>query len=105
MTTNFQHYPYGAYLCRDSIVYFNRRYEPIVRISEPTFPDAGNREVSVCDPSEWIEHSGQHWFYSDANLPRRSSETRHKLQTLLTTIPALAAEVQRRSSRRRTVAA
>jgi hypothetical protein len=105
MPTNFQHYPYGAYLAEGSIVYFDRGYRPIVRISQPSFPATGDPIVSACDPREWIEHNGKHFFYSDANPPRRSSETRKHLQTLLTTIPALAAEVRRRGSRRRTVAA
>jgi hypothetical protein len=106
MPTNFDPWPYGCYLCDGSTVIFNRRYEPIVRISEPAFPASGAQVVTACDPSERIEHSGQqHWFYSDANPPRRSSETRARLKNLLDTIPALAAEVQRRSSRRRTVAA
>jgi hypothetical protein len=105
MPSNFQNHPYGAYLCRDSIVYFNRRYEPIVRLRQPAFPASGNQVVSACDPAERIVHSGKHFFYSDANPPRRDSQTRKRLQTLLDTIPALAAEVQRRGSRRRMVAA
>ncbi len=103
MTTNFDNYPYGAYLSRDSVVYFDRRYRPIIRITQPAFPATGNPAVTACDPAERIEYSGQAWFYSDANPPRRDSQTRKRLQTLLATIPALAAEVQRRGSRRRAV--
>ncbi len=35
---DYDNYPYGAYLARDSYIYFNRRYEPIVRVAQPAFP-------------------------------------------------------------------
>lgn len=94
---DFSKYPYGAYLCAESVVYFDRRYQPIVRVSR-----AG---TSVCNPREWIEHTGQEWLYTDANSPARSQETRNLLRHLLTAIPALADEVRRRSSKRREMVA
>ncbi len=102
---DYDNHPYGAYLCSGSTVIFNRDYQPIVRLHQPAFPDVGAQVVTVCDPAERIEHSGKHWFYSDATSPRHDSQTRKRLKNLLDTIPALEAEVRCRGSRRRTVAA
>ncbi len=92
MRTNFQNQPYGAYLCDGSIVYFDRRYRPIVRLTQPEW------SVTVCDPLERIKHSGQEWLYKDATSPRRNAQTRERLQNLMYTIPELAAEVRRRNA-------
>ena len=92
MRTDFKNYPYGAYLCDGSIVYFDRRYRPIVRLMQPEW------SATICDPHERIKHSGQEWLYRDATSPRRSAQTRRTLQNLLDTIPELAAEVRRRNA-------
>jgi hypothetical protein len=86
---NTKSLPYGIYLCPDSIVYFDRRYRPIVRV--------GNGHVTVCDPHERIEHSGQEWLYNDATSPSWSAETRKIIQNHLDSIPAMAAEVRLRA--------
>jgi hypothetical protein len=93
MRTNFRNCPYGAYLCENSIVFFDRRYRPIVRLTQPY----GEGSVTVCDPLEWVEHSGQEWFYNDASAPRHDAQTRAKLKNLMDSIPAMAAEVRRRN--------
>lgn len=98
MPTDFKNYPYGAYLCDDSIVYFDRRYQPIVRIAQPPFPESGDQVVTICDPAERIKHSGQEWLYRDANPPRRNARTRAQLQNLMAAIPVLASEVRRRNA-------
>ena len=87
--SNWKLLPYGAYLCRDSIVWFDRRYRPIVRV-------AGDK-VTPCDPHEWIEHSGKEWLYSDRNQPRRDAATRQRIQNHLDAVPEMAAEVARRT--------
>jgi hypothetical protein len=87
MRTNFRNHPYGFYRTGNSVVYFDRRYRPIVRVSD---------RAAVVDPLEWIEHSDQEWFYDDSNAPRRNAETRRRLQDLMDAIPELAAEVRRR---------
>lgn len=97
MRTDFKDWPYGAYLCDDSIVYFDRRYQPIVRITHPLFPAVGDRSVAICDPTERITHSAKEWLYKDATSPRRNAQTRRRLQTLLDTVPMLRAEVERRA--------
>jgi hypothetical protein len=84
--------PYGAYLCPDSIVWFDRRYRPIVRVS-------GDR-VTVCDPTDRIEHNGQEWLYNDATSPRHDGRTRKILENVMAAIPELAAEVDRRNAAR-----
>jgi anti-sigma factor ChrR (cupin superfamily) len=94
MPSNFKNYPYGAYLCDSSIVYFDRRYRPIVRLTQPDW------SVTVCDPQERIKHSGQEWLYYGAKSPRRSAQTRRALQNLLDAIPEMAAEVRRRNAAR-----
>lgn len=87
MRTNFRNCPYGFYRTGNSIVYFDRRYRPIVRVSD---------SATVCDPLEWIEHTGQEWFYNDGSAPRYDSQTRDKLKRLMDSIPAMAEEVRRR---------
>lgn len=100
MCINFRTWPYGAYLCEDSIVYFDRQYRPIVRISQPSFPAVGEQAIVVCDPAERIRHSGKEWLYKDATSPRRNAQTRKRLRTLVNAIPELAAEVRRRNTAR-----
>jgi hypothetical protein len=98
MPADFSKWPYGAYLCEDSIVYFDRQYRPIVRITHPPFPAAGEHAVTVCDPAERISHSGKEWLYKDATSPRRNAETRKRLKNLVDAIPEIATEVRRRST-------
>jgi len=98
MCTDFKKWPYGAYLCDDSIVYFDRRYQPLVRITR--FPAVGEQAIVVCDPAERISHSGKEWLYKDATSPRRNAETRKRLKNLVDAIPELAAEVRCRSTMR-----
>jgi hypothetical protein len=93
MRTDFRNYPYGAYLCENAIVYFDRRYRPIVRITQP-YDEAS---VTVRDSLEWIEHSGQEWLYNDGNPPRYDAQTRNKLKRLMDAIPEMAEEVRRRN--------
>jgi hypothetical protein len=97
MRADFSKRPYGAYLCEDSIVYFDRRYQPIVRIRHPLFPTVGEQSIVVCDPTERISHSGKEWLYKDATSPRRNAQTRRRLQRLLDTVPMLHAEIERRA--------
>jgi hypothetical protein len=57
--------PYGRYDCDDgSYVFYNRDYEPILRIRS-------DGSYLVCDPKEWISHQSQSWIYSEANPPWR----------------------------------
>jgi hypothetical protein len=92
MRTDFKKWPYGAYLCEGSIVYFDRRYQPIVRLMQPEWL------ITVCDPAERINHSGKEWFYKDAIAPRRNAQTRKRLKNLVDAIPELATEVRRRNA-------
>jgi hypothetical protein len=94
---DFSKWPYGAYLCDGSIVYFDRRYQPIVRITQPPFPAVGEQAVTACDPAERISHSGKEWLYKDATSPRRNAQTRKRLKNLIGAIPALNAEIERRA--------
>lgn len=95
--------PYGVYLTTTDAVYFDRDYRPIVRlaypgqIAWPVSTDVGAPVVTVCDPSEQIKFDSQHWFYRDANSPRRDRTTRAKLERLVASLPELAAEIARRS--------
>lgn len=86
---NTKNLPYGVYLCAHSIVYFDRRYRPIVRV--------GGGRVTVCDPHERIEHSGKTWLYNDATSPRCNARTHRRLQELLDAVPGLHAEIERRA--------
>jgi hypothetical protein len=96
MSDAYSKWPYGAYICDGSIVYFDRRYQPIVRIVQPPFPNVGEHTPIVCDPAERIGHSGKEWFYNDATSPRRNGQTRVRLQNLLKAVPELNAEIERR---------
>jgi hypothetical protein len=89
---DFRNLPYGAYLCENSIVYFDRRYRPLVRLTQPEW------SAVVCDPGEWINYSGKEWLYDDATAPGHDAQTRARLRNLLNAIPALASEVRRRNT-------
>lgn len=108
MRDYFDQLPYGAYLAGRDIVLFNRRYQPIVRISPPTFichntervPTAipvGHPVITPCLPTEWIQFESQVWFYTDANPPRRNRQTRERLEKMIADIPALAREIGHRT--------
>src|SRR5258708_19759300 len=86
MRTNFRNHPYGFYRTGNSVVYFDRRYRPIVRVSD---------QAAVVDPLEWIEHSDQEWFYDDGNAPRHNAEPRRPPQDLINPIPHIAPQVPR----------
>jgi hypothetical protein len=88
MLKDYRNAPYGVYHCEDSVVWFDRRYRPIVRV-------AGNA-VTVVDSMEWIDHTGQTWLYDDGNAPRYNAETRRCIQNVMDAIPEMAAEVKRR---------
>lgn len=64
--------PYGIWRCKDGRdVLFNRYYEPIYQ----RFPDG---TLEDADPAEWINWSGQEWFYTDADSEaqkRRKAES------------------------------
>ena len=92
MRTDFRNHPYGYYRCGNAVVYFDRRYRPIVRLDD---------SATVVDPLTWIEHSGQQWLYDEASQPRYNAKTRAKLQALLDAIPEMAAEVARRNKAER----
>lgn len=111
MPNNFEEWPYGLYESRNAIVFFNRRYEPIVRLEyaeHPVFDDEqsgagslrlGSPLVTVIDRKTRIIFSGQRWFYSDANPPRRDRHTRARLEAIIETIPELGAEIARRDAK------
>ena len=95
MRTDFKKWPYGAYLCDGSIVYFDRRYQPIVRLSQPDW------SVTVCDPHDRIAKSGHEMLYDDNTSPTHDAKTRETLKDLLDAVPEMAAEVHRRSCGKR----
>jgi hypothetical protein len=97
-------------LRNNSVVFFDRRYRPIARSSYADFPvyvngepagslAVGSPTVTPVDPGEWIFHTDKRWFYTDANPPHRNRQTRERLEKLIATIPALAAEIGRRNSK------
>ena len=92
MRTDYRNWPYGYYKCGNAVVYHDRRYRPICRVSDI---------ATVVDPLTWIEHDGHEWFYSDANPPTYDAQTRHRLQSLLDANPVMAAEVARRNKAER----
>lgn len=110
MPKDFEEWPYGLYESRNSVVFFNRRYEPIIRLEYPEHPvfdgwqngagslRIGTPRVTVIDRKTRIIFSSQRWFYSDANPPRRNKHTRARLEALMEQIPELSEEVDRRES-------
>jgi len=93
---DYRHCPYGVYHCDGSVVYFDRWYQPIIRITEPAFPEKGEQVVTVCDPKERIKWTDHTWFYKDGNSPTFDSATRRRLENLMAAIPVMAVEVKRR---------
>jgi hypothetical protein len=93
MRSDYRNHPYGFYRAGNSIVYFDRRYRPIVRVDD---------RATVVDSLEWIEHSGKEFLYSDGrNPPSHNAETRRRLKELMDSIPVLGEEVQRRNKAER----
>ncbi|MBB4391782.1 hypothetical protein [Bradyrhizobium sp. ERR14] len=104
---DFDQLPYGAYLASRDTIIFNRRYQPIVRITPaafcchdknrvPTSIQVGQPTVTACRPDMWIEHESQVWFYSDENPPHRCAATRQRLDQMIQALPELAAEIEHR---------
>ncbi|MGC0326255.1 hypothetical protein ABIG06_006884 [Bradyrhizobium sp. USDA 326] len=110
MPREFDEWPYGLYESRNSVVFFNRRYEPIVRLEYPEHPvfdgsqngagslHIGAPTVTPVDRKTRVIFSGQRWFYSDANPPRRNRQTRARIEALIDQIPELLEEIKRRES-------
>jgi hypothetical protein len=109
MSTDYSQLPYGLYESRNSITFFNRHYQPIIKLEydeHPVFDSwqngagslrIGAPRVMVVDPKTRIIFSGQRWFYSDANPPSRNKQTRQRLEQIIQAIPELRREIARRS--------
>lgn len=98
-TTDYRELPYGCYLTRDRVVWFNRFYQPIV--SAPWyFYDPDDRvilagELTPAEPDVWIDFERQGWIYSDPTFGRK---TRARLREMVESLPALKAELIRRQA-------
>jgi hypothetical protein len=102
MRTNFRLWPYGVYLNRGFVYFFDRDYQPIA--GSPWFdynPFTGglrfSRTLAPIAPETRINFETQWWFYNDATSPTRDRKTRAELRKMITSIPDLTAEIARRS--------
>ena len=97
--TDYSELPYGAYLGRNSVTWFDRRYRPIV--SAPWyFYDPDERvifagELTPVEPDRWIDFERQAWIYSDPTFDRK---TRTRLRQIVESLPTLKAELVRRGA-------
>lgn len=87
--------PYGVFVTERASVIYDRKYRPIVRVPGQ-WPDCDSASATVVDPTEWVTHERQEWFYNDGNVPRRNKETRARLQGIVDKMPVLASEIERR---------
>ena len=80
--------PYGRYNCDDSYVLFNRDYEPLYRLSS-------DGSCSPCEPTEYVEHTSEEWFYREDTPPWKS---RKVFEACVAKLPATSPSYSRRSS-------
>jgi hypothetical protein len=89
--------PYGAFVAENYSTLFDRCYRPLVRL-EGQWPKCDSATAVECDPAERVFHLRTFYFCTGADCPRRDSGTRRRLAELVSSIPALDAEIERRAS-------
>jgi hypothetical protein len=97
--------PYGIYLDRNFVTFFDRRYRPIVTgpwinyvYYEQSQAITVNSFVPIA-PDTRINFEAQRWLYNDGNSPTHSPKKRSELKKLVLSIPVLAAEIERRNTK------
>ena len=97
--------PYGAYLGRNFVTIFDRRYRPIVTgpwIDYVYYEHS--RAITVASwaplaPDMRIDFEAQRWLYNDATSPTYDLKKRAELKKLVLSIPELAEETERRNKK------
>jgi hypothetical protein len=105
---NDRNLPKGAWLLSDSSVFYTWSYQAIVRCMG-RWPDHDRASGEVCDPDSWKYYydraSGDVEFYEDSLSPGAKvlccRETDIFLRELVTSTPALEAEIRRRDDAER----
>jgi hypothetical protein len=97
--------PYGIYLDRNFVTFFDRQYRPIVTgpwidyvCYEHSRAITVNSFVPIA-PDTRINFEAQRWLYNDGNSPTYNVNTRAKLKKLVLSIPVLAAEIEHRNTK------
>jgi hypothetical protein len=91
----YDHLPYGAYLCRKSVVFFDRKYRPLIslpwtHLEWPTGRlELDPAKAKIIAPDVRVKFEAQVWFYNDGCTPRRDQRTRAKLKRMLDVLPLL----------------
>jgi hypothetical protein len=103
MRTDYKLWPYGAYINRSFVYFFDRRYQPIV-FGPWNYYCPFTRRLTITthlapiDPATRINFDTQGWIYRDATSPKRDRQTRAMPQRMLKTWPALQREIERRQA-------
>jgi hypothetical protein len=102
VSTDYKSWPYGCYLDRKFITFFDRRYRPIasgpwLEYEFPTGRLRIARDLVPVRPDAWITHDAKAHFYTDATSPTLDRRTRTMLKRMLATWPALQREIERRA--------
>jgi hypothetical protein len=108
---NIRLLPYGCYFETDAVVIHDRDYKPIARLRgdalaitvpahawdrQPSLCRLPLDSVEPCPPDELITFTRQTWFYTDRTSPRCDRATRQRLEHLISAIPQLKMEIERR---------
>jgi hypothetical protein len=101
MSTDYRHWPYGLYIDRGFVTFFNRNYQPIAACPwfECEFPTRRlliARQLAPVAPNVRINLEAKAHFYNDATSPTFDKKTRAMLQRVMDRWPSLAAEVAKR---------
>ena|ERR1700735_240359 len=97
--------PYGIYLGRNFVTFFDRRYRPIVMgpwINYVCYEHSQAITVRSFVPiaaDTRINFEAQRWLYNDGNSPTYNLKKRSELKKLVLSIPVLAAEIERRNTK------
>jgi hypothetical protein len=97
--TDYQSLPYGVYLTRDNVIWYDRRYRPIAGAAWHHYCPACRTiqagTLTPVEPDRWIDFEEQAWLYKDATFDRK---TRARLRDMVERLSPLKAELIRRKA-------
>jgi hypothetical protein len=81
----YDNLPYGAYVCRESVVFFDRKYRPLISLPWTHYEWDGTTgrlvlkrtSAKIVAPETRINFEAQRWFYNDGT-PKAARARLHK---------------------------